>query len=384
MSGLFGDGNLGGSRSASVPFSGTADASGNYSTQIRPRGAYWFAGKMVGKVSSGLPIWEAFTGALPAGFSRGTRAEIGGILLSPGDTVTITLTGCTPGASVQGQLLGLQGATQADVVAVYNPVPNTLTIDVAATQMFLKKFLASAGPQSIKLPPGTHAIALQFGTQANVSSIQVTGDVSGSSSILSFVALGGGLPQPFFVPVISAVDTSVTVRANLSAGDSTVNVSAIFDPEVIAVLQEQPIAAYIFDQGAGTAINTQSPLSGAGSLLGVSEQNAKPAPWQAPASSVAFSSALASGASSTIVAAVGGQKVYLHHWENLFSAVAAASYQLQDTTPVVTFAFWNGAALGPFEGDGKGIATATGLGLRLFNGGGVSITGVGSVHYTQQ
>ena len=195
---------------------------------------------------------------------------------------------------------------------------------------------------------GVGYIADATNSHSNPVQVQVTGDVTQQPYILDN-SPAAGLHGDY---IAQGVDTSVSVKVSGGVGlSSLVNVLSLSGP-VVALLSRV------------------AQLS--------------PQPWQAPVSTVLIDNAL-NNSNAVLVAGVSGQTVYLHGWTATFSAVAAADVILESVTTAQTYDIWNAVgSVGPYRGDGKGIAVALGDGVRIRNPFAVAVTVRGALQFTQK
>lgn len=298
-----------------IDFSGTTDGSGNLTIRQTASAAYWCSLKVVAQVP-GTPVWVVQVNGRAVTFGRGSRVDLGPVLVQPKDQVMIQVIGAQVSSTMTGKLLGITGQLQ-DVLTNFAPVPNTIAVDTSAPELYLGRVTApgtgASGSSTFVLPPNTYALALlASGTVggAHISDVNVTGAISHNTyANINSTVFPGGLPNDvIYVPIGTAVfDTSVTVAFDVSAagGQPFLDVVAMLAPIAIAATIAGIGTTPIPSAGQDTSNPSQQ------SIPVVPAQFYKPAPWQAAASMIAGTFAVAAGTDHTLVAGVGAQSIYV-------------------------------------------------------------------------
>lgn len=260
----------------------------------------------------------------------------------------------------------------------------TGTANTAQPQRQLGTFQAPPNAVTTKtyaVDLGTHSIGILLDGIVNVTSVQVSGHVTGVVYVSNLVS-STGFGTLYFVPVLSSWDTSIdiSVTMGLGAQTRTLWVSEILDPEIVGVFQQQPVDTAVVSTG-GAAIITDA--NGTSISLGVSEHFANAAPWQAAASTVEVAVALALGAASTVITAVGGQRAYMHSVSIAFDATSAGNdLQIRDGVGGTSRGRISASSVSPPSQDWKGRPMTTGNAVEIFANG-AAMTPRGTIAYTQ-
>jgi hypothetical protein len=309
-----------------LPFSGTTDTNGNYTTTLRPRAGFWCSLKMVAQVDAGNPTWKVSDGVIPLGIGRGQRAEIGGLVAPPSAQLVIDVAGAGPSAAVSGRLIGVQGPDMESIAGAFVPVPNTVTVENVSTRQRLGTTIptlsvpaaSTTRSVTVQLPSGTQAIALLVDTGfSTILTANLVGNVTGVDYFVVYTAdtnLSTSYQLRF--PIESAFDTAITITLTTKAAGSGGQAvkcwaSAVLDPEVVWVASQSVLAAELLayqQQQIGWDAGPGNATRGPNSLL-VSLVQAKSAPWQAPRNYAYVESAVNS---TVLVAAVAGQTIWVH------------------------------------------------------------------------
>lgn len=379
---------FGGILPAVIPFSATCDSSGNATITLRPRAAFWWSGKMVGFSSGGAPTWTILEGQIPAGVAEGQRAEIGGLVVAPGDVVTIQVIGATPQATISGSLRGNQAATMADAAQDFSAAPNTVGIKVSNPRQKLfpdgvtppsnpltPSFTVAAGAtatQRFTLPSGTTDIRILVSANGLVFTYSLL--VTGHQSTVQYFGqdTSPGTPAsvptptlPFTIPIEIDWDRQIDISLhNTGAFQVSVFFSALFAPE---------------------------PPGQAGSAQSVIIPTASP--WQAAFSSVGVRATPgALNTDFTIVAGIAGAVIYIHdvefnnntgnNWEiDLWDGPSVNGIKVADFQMIVM----TGVGASPtvhWDGRGRPLTNGNSL-IGTLAGGAAGGTAFGTVGYSQ-
>jgi hypothetical protein len=356
---------------AIIPFSGLTDANGNLTLKIRPRAAFWWAGKMVGKLNVGSAIWEAKMGGLLGGVGRGQRAEIAGLMVAPGDTIEISVISGPASVPVNGTLVGVQASSLADVAQGFSPAPNTIALDTNSPSTAIDRIDTATGSGSRVYPilPGT--VSVGFGVDADTQ--PPPPGVVNRGTIPTQIVLRG-YPSGFNYLLATAAQLNVNglLFALLDPRDTQFSVAWTVAPGP----QNDFIDVFV------SPIDLVKQIDADGNLL-VSEQLAAPAPWQAAKSIAPFSINMGAAGFVTVVGPTAGQTMYLHHIFGSLSANGAASGNWTDSNGVVLSQ--DTMQLGgprPLQFGGAPLALGVGLSFSVVN----TVAGmflVGHVAYTK-
>ena len=90
------------------PIAGVCDSAGNATIAIDGWAAYWIVGSLVLNIDPAASVSWKLTDAsgIPLGSASGPAPNLGEFLVSPGASVTLTVTGGAPGATIAGRLVG--------------------------------------------------------------------------------------------------------------------------------------------------------------------------------------------------------------------------------------------------------------------------------------
>lgn len=344
----------------SVPFSGTTDASGNFTLTKQVRASYWSLVKVVA-LAAGNGAWAVTAaGGIPLDFANGPRCSVGPFIVAPGDELTVSVFAATPSATVQGNIIGKQFPDQASAAEALVLTSNPLSVSTTSPIRVVAKLAVpgNGGSVSTVLPISADILGIGYLRATDASSIaliQITGNNSNGSYILTNTA---PLRQR---NEFDPVDTSVTVTV-------TTNVGSIATTVWILAYSADPIAS--IDNVAG-------------GLLNVTFGTSSPAVWQAADNFVDVPSTnIANNATLTLIAGVALKSIYLHHY--WFSQDAAgAQWQLETTGPVGSIAnFITPNARGLIaSGDARGpnitanAGPGVGVAMRNLSGGASFLAG---------
>lgn len=379
-----------------LPFSGTVDANGNFSTILRPRSAFWVSGKIVPKLSLGSGVWEVTDGgSIPLGFGRGQRAEIGSIIVPPNASVVLNLSGAVPNAAVSGSFQGVQHPDMASLAARYAPIPNVSTVETTAVRRKLGNI--STGPNTtspastFQLFAETRSIAIQAVTPGNLSNVNITGSQSGN--VYYNTTPSGTLME--FVFIDFAVDTSILVTISAGVGGTSPSVtfwSDTADDFVKAWIQGSSNNQTVTVSGIPTVdvtdraarllgvinsiTNAVDVSDRAARVLGIVQEGASPPLWQAPR---AFTYQETNVNGTVIVPAVGGQTIRV--WGIIMGIDGVGFGAVRDSSqvaPAGRLFSWNsstGAGLTNTPGsvNHNGAPLNVGGGLTLDTSGGATV-----------
>lgn len=173
----------------------------------------------------------------------------------------------------------------------------------AAPQRSVGSFTAPSGQNTsatVTVSPATHSLAILFNSIANVTSFNVTGGTSGAQYAQITVASPVTLGPLFFIPILSVVDTTVTIQVVMGgAGQSaTVRLGEIDDPEAVVVLQQQALVTGQTPQTTTSLVDVVDRLvRQVGSVIKVDSTNHE----YEPASASVFTSGFSVGAGATVV-----------------------------------------------------------------------------------
>ena len=98
------------------PIAGVCDSGGNASITIDGWAAYWIVGSLVLNIDPPASVaWKlADASGLPLGSASGPAPNLGEFLVSPGASVTLTVTGGAPAASITGRLVGTAFGSESE------------------------------------------------------------------------------------------------------------------------------------------------------------------------------------------------------------------------------------------------------------------------------
>lgn len=177
--------------------------------------------------------------------------------------------------------------------------------------------------RTVTLQPGCFCIGILLNSLSNVTAVTVTGNVTGIAYSVNVTA-GTGFGTLYFVPVLSAYDTSVVVGVQMGLGGqtATVYVAEILSPEIVAIYQSGLLSVDVsssfsrvvgkveITDGTGTPIVDIATGGSGAHRLAVYQPD--PLPWQAPR---AFAD-LGRNAAGTVnmVAQSGTQHIYVFGW----------------------------------------------------------------------
>lgn len=356
---------------AIIPFSANCDANGNATIKLRPRAAFWWTGKMVAKVGAGVPAWEVSMGGIFAGTSDGQRAEVAGLIVAPGDTIQIQIIGASANTSVSGSLIGTQGATMKDVAQVFSPSPNTITLESKSPILLSDRIDTAAGTssKSYPMPSGAQTIVLQV-DQANASrnvgptqllvrcfpSDFIAVQIGGAAINLNTQALG----------LLNPIDTSFDVEWTM-VGANPLN--TFVD---VAVLGQQ----------VAKPQNIPFQFFGANNNLGVTEESANPASWQAANLTTAIGiGGVPAGTTTTVIPGAAGLTTRLYRVRLGVVASAGSSITIECPTGTVR-AQIDASRTQDFDGDFGKVACGVNAALAyVVHGANASVSGgFGSVN----
>jgi hypothetical protein len=336
-----------------LELSGQANADGNAQLTQVVRAAYW---SLVWCTAStqGSANWVFGKPASPRCYQQGSDVVLGPLVLAPGEQAVLTVAGATAKASIQATLWGWQGAASdgSDLAAMAGSVQsagslvgvtvpigitgNVPVINATGTQLSVLRqqqqlagspFTAASGTtttQTFSISPSAHAVAVLIGNSGGCSNVTVTGQTSGIEYLSEVPSSSGPI---FFAPIVSAIDSTLTVSVTTYSGQtSQVWVAELDDPEAVAVVSNSGFYEVVQRDPFGNLIGVGDFLQQAGySSLATTEQWSVPAPWQAP-QNVASTGQVPGGTQATLkIPAVSGKTTWLHHVT--FAALNLGSYQ---------------------------------------------------------
>lgn len=346
-----------------VDFSGTADAGGNVTILLNLNRTYWASARVVAS-TTGNAQWAVLVNARPVTFGRGARCDVGPVMLSPTDQITINVTNASAGAQVAGKIVGVTASTLQEALQQFRPAPNTIALDTASPgQVLVAQKTIVPGSQfvtGIQLQPGFHGLGF-LTSSAGVGTCQIQG-ITGEQTNASYLgrwiyAVEGFTVIPLLGPN-PLLDTSVQLTVNNSGiANFQLWVFGIFDveqlpPENRTNLPIPPVAAA----------------------------------WQAAQSLARINVNVAGGGgTATIVAANTNLRTYMHSYslgQDGANPVGLIGFQDTAGNPIADFAA-NGTRQQNATGSFSGFPTPAGTGVRVTNGGGAASFLVGYLTYTQ-
>jgi len=340
-----------------IQISGQADANGNAQLTRVVRSAYWSLIWCTASAQGGAS-WVLGKPASPRCFQQGSDVVLGPLVLAPGEQAVLTVAGAAAKASIDATLWGWQGAASdgsdlapmagsvesaGSLVGVTVPIGitgNVPVINASGTQLSVLRqqqqlagspFTAAAGTtttQNFTVSSGAHAVAVLIGNGSGTSNVTVTGQTSGIKYLDEIPFSAGPF---FFAPIVSAIDSSLTVSVTtLSGQTSQVWVAELDDPEAVMVNTNSGFFTSLLATATGNLIGVGDYLGGSGSnSLATTQQWSNPAPWQAP-KHVASTGQVPGGTRATLtIPPVSGQTIWLHHFT--FAALNQGS-SLQEFT----------------------------------------------------
>lgn len=180
---------------------------------------------------------------------------------------------------------------------------------------------------------GTLAVAFQANTQpAPPNNVTITGHTTGN---VYFNGSPGSLFTSRFIDPKIDPSIDVTITSPLALG-SFVTFMAVQVAENVFVRNSagEPIPV---QTGTGGTISTVDVTDRAARLLGIVQEGASPPIWQSPNKQPqSFAFALAAGATSVVIAAVGGQTVRLFSISRMMPNGSGGSFGEWQTTAGVT------------------------------------------------
>ena len=303
-------------RDFKVDLSATTDANGNATIPVPiPQSGEWHNLKFTFSLS-GIADWTVSVAGTPVTHGRGRRVTIGPELIRDHDKVVVSLLNGPPVTSVVGSANGISGSMN-EVLQSFIPQPNTIALDTAnprqkmypdgtaiptdpATPSFTVP-LQSSATKTFTLPLTATAVRIMAihpggpGALHSTAAISVVGLKTGIlyANILNAGAVILPPSRPIDIRVEPTWDPQVQVIID-ATGDPGITITDVF-------------VSALF--GAETTVVAGQTNSNQG--LPVSLQAATPALWQAPRNAVALSGALNAGTTTTIVAGIANQTIYL-------------------------------------------------------------------------
>lgn len=308
---------------------GRTDANGNASITVpMPQTGEWHDLKFaLGTVAPAE--WSITVSGTVVTYGRGRRVTLGPELVQDHETVILGVSGGPVNAPISGSANGRSGSP-GEILAGFVPQPNTIALDTAPLILLTDRIdtAAGTGSKSYPMPPGAQSVmvgidkddaAVGGPPNRTVNPTQI--DVFGFPSGLDYILLGGTAlnlnPAP--LGLIDVHDTQFTVSWT-SAGANPLNV--FLDVVVTGTILTRP--QNVAFQFYGPNLN-----------LGVTEEAANPASWQAAGVSGAVGiGVVPAGTTNTIIGGSAGLITRLYRVR--LGVVASAGSSITVECPIGT------------------------------------------------
>jgi len=344
-----------------IAFAGSTDVTGSVSIDVQTPPTT-FGVLTIAAECPGSPNWRVSSAGLPLAFGNGGQVSLGPILTSPGERLTITVTGANPGVTAKGSLSGNQYPSAEEAAANYKPTANAVTISTQQGQFVIGTITTGGAgvplTQTFPMPAGALGIQFICSSAAGFAlpnEVKVVGDVTNDAYLDDLQSLGPfGADMARWIPPDQNAICTVTDN-----GATPARVTFVALPFVPTVNIRTPQTTPILVQESST-----------------------PRPWQAPNQPPALINVLiVAGGNSVIIAAAVGVTIRLFDVNlGCDNPVAASAFTLQDTAGTTLHTFEQVAVPNPFRG--AGVALTTGVGLRVGNPTAAGITVRGSALYS--
>lgn len=308
-----------------IPLTGKTDANGNATIRVPlERTGDWRNLKIVLGMSA-PGEWAVLKSGIPVTYGRGRRVTLGPEVFEPFDVMEVDITGGPPNVTVGPGSVSGQAGTEAEVMAVHSPMPNTIALDTTQPDSAIPGSpftLPLDGAQhdlgQVTLIPGTQAILVMCPTATDLTVISVVGTTSGAQ----YPPTNTTSPSSFnYIRVFPSDDPVVDLKITTAAvgGSIKVFVSLL---SVTSMVEIDPANA----SGVFLETTIGNPISTDGNALGlslnVSESRATPALWQA--AQLPASLAETATGTFTLVPAVAGQVIRVFGWSLASDGVGAS------------------------------------------------------------
>lgn len=271
--------------------------------------------------ANGNPNWTIQSGNQLLAFGNGRQVNLGPLLTSPGENLTITISAATPNAQVNGTFAGNQYVTIDEAAQHYMPMANAITVNQFSAPLLEDRIDTAAGSGSklYPMPPGAQTVMVTIDLGNGSRTINPT-QLIAKCFPSDFAPIQAGAAvlnvNPRQLGLLNPIDTAFDVEWTMAGANAA---NCFLDVTVLAanLLNPQNVA-FQFD---------------ANQNLNVSMASAQPAAWQAANLTNAIGiGGVVAGSTTVIVAGSAGLNTRLYRVRMGVVAAAGSSITIECPT----------------------------------------------------